>query len=117
MFCYFIYFLIFLVPGAIALLVYRLICKNKKVLCCCDIFPILIYDLLILIINLAGLYLFKHICEFTQLAPYFNCLSFTSKYALLSILVGIILAVIAGIVCLIYSHCNKHKCAIKNNCK
>lgn len=89
------FFLILIVPGIIAARVYNCIipCKEKSI-----ISTTLIFDLLIFLINITGLYFFKGICTFTELAYYFDCLSFTRKYALLSILIGIILAFIFGLV-------------------
>ena len=111
MFSFFIFFLIIIIPGFIAGFVYDLVSKRKVTPCCSNIFVIisLIFDLIILIINLAGLYIFKGICEFTQLKCYFNCLSFTSKYALLSIAVGIVLAICAGIITRLVKKCFKSK--------
>lgn len=89
------FFLILLVPGLIAATVYNCFnpCKVKHL-----ISTTLIFDLLIFLINITGLYYFKGICTFTQLTYYFDCLSFTRKYALLSILIGIILAIIFGLI-------------------
>lgn len=55
------------------------------------------FSLLIFITNTIGMYLLKDVSEFSKLIANFNLVVFTSKYAFLSILVAIILAVIAGI--------------------
>jgi hypothetical protein len=90
-----IFFLIFIVPGIIAAVVYGLIaCLNDEP----RIATSLIFDLLIFIINITGLYYCEDILTLDELMVQFNCLSFTRKYALLSILVGIILAVIFGLI-------------------
>jgi hypothetical protein len=62
----------------------------------------LMYDLLILGINLAGLSYFKGICSFCNFQAYLGCLRFTSKYIFLSIGVGIVLAILT---CLLAKLC------------
>lgn len=86
--------LLLIVPGYIAALIFQLISQ-------CNISIILkglIFDLFIFIINIFGLYYFKGIHTVEKLAWYFNCLHFTMKYALLSILVAIILGLIGGLI-------------------
>jgi|LSQX01.1.fsa_nt_gb hypothetical protein len=101
----FVYLLLLVVPGFIAEKIFSFICfcnnSNKLI-------TALIFDLIIFIINITGLYYLKGLHTFEALEPYFNCLSFTRKYALLSILVGIILAVISGIICRIFI-CNTNR--------
>ena len=120
MLSFYIFFLLFIIPGYISALVYKLISRHKVSNCCVYIYTAFIFDLLILIINLAGLYIFKGICTLEKLIWYFNCLSFTTKYAILSIIVGIIIAVIIGLIhrlwflkkhceCYGHKHENKYK--------
>jgi len=103
------FFLILIVPGIIATTVFSLVscCKEH-----CNICNALIFDLLIFIINITGLYYCKCICTMTKLIWYFDCLSFTRKYALLSILIGIILGAIFGCIykccCCWRKKCRKH---------
>lgn len=94
----FIFFLIFFVPGFIAVLMYELVSGHRIKTCFRSITTALVFDLLILIINLIGLYIFKSIHTIDKLICYFNCISFTSKYAILSIVVGIVISLIASII-------------------
>lgn len=89
-----IMFLLLIVPGFIAALIFQLIsqCKVSVIL------KGLIFDLLIFVINIFGLYYFKGIHTVEKLAWYFNCLHFTMKYALLSILIAIILGILCGLI-------------------
>ncbi|MDV3429194.1 MAG: hypothetical protein LIR50_19560 [Bacillota bacterium] len=103
----FVYFLIFLIPGLFAVLIYNLI-SHSSMDCCKTITSALIFDLLILGINLAGLRFLKCICTFKELQCYFNCLSFTPKYILLSLVVGIVLAVLAYLLLHLYCSFRKH---------
>lgn len=108
MLSFYIFFLLFIVPGLISVLTYKLISRHKISSCCMYVCTAFIFDLLILIINLAGLYIFKRIHTLEKLKCYFNCLSFTSKYAILSIFVGIVLAAIIGLIyrlCFLKKHC------------
>lgn len=87
--------LLLIIPGFIAERLFHLIshCKTKF-----GIITGLIFDLLIFIINIIGLYYFEAIYTIQDLLLHFNCLSFCRKYGLLSILVAIILGVIFGII-------------------
>jgi hypothetical protein len=117
MLCLLIFFLLLIVPGFISALVYKLISGHRITNSCIMIISGLIFNLLILIINLAGLYIFKAICTFEELKCYFNCLSFTARYGILSIIVGIVLAIIAAIIfrlCVWKKHCG---CKDKNVCR
>lgn len=89
------FILILLVPGLIASLAYNITSRLKTEI---NVLPALIFDLLIFIINITGLYFFKGIHTITELLLAFNCLSFTRRYALLSILIGILLGVIFGFI-------------------
>ena len=102
-----VYFLIFLIPGFFAVLIYNL-------LCCCKmdfsktIISAFIFDLLIFGINITGLYHVKAIRCFNCLECHLNCLSFCSKYILLSLVVGTVLAIIACLLSHLHSCCKKH---------
>lgn len=111
----FAYFLIFFVPGLFSVLIYNLFCCHSMG-CCKTITSALMYDLLILGINLAGLRFIKGILNFENLKPYFDCLSFTSKYILLSLIVGTILALIACLLSHLFCCCRKHHNHDCNNC-
>lgn len=100
----YILFLIFLVPGIIATFLFQAI-SRRKIEIGKFTWIALIFDLLILIINLIGLYFFKDIYTRAKLIIYFGCNSFTFKYAILSIIVGIVLAIILG---LIFKHKHCH---------
>jgi len=89
----FVYFLIFLVPGVFAVSLYNLLSCNRLNYCK-TINLALIYNLLILGINLVVLRLKVGIRSFDALDDYLRCLCFTSKYILLSLIVGILLAVL-----------------------
>lgn len=102
----FVYFLIFLVPGLFAALVYNLLCC-KWIGCCKTIVLALIYDLIIIGINFAGLRFIKGIGDFAALDDYLHCLSFTPKYILLSLVVGLILAILTCLISRLLCCCNR----------
>lgn len=102
----FAYFLIFFVPGLFAVLVYNLICCHKLE-CHRIIIGGLIYDWLILGIILTGLRFIKGIATFNCLKTYFNCLSFTSKYFLLSLVIAAVLAILTCFLSHLHFFCNK----------
>ncbi|MBH1939424.1 hypothetical protein I5677_00790 [Mobilitalea sibirica] len=85
-----IFFLVFIVPGLIAVLAYNIVAQLRVEVCFTGG---LIFDLLIFIIMITGLYFFRDITQVPMLLEQFICLSFTRNYALLSILIGIILGV------------------------
>ncbi|NLN66089.1 MAG: hypothetical protein GX144_11925 [Clostridiaceae bacterium] len=95
---FWILLLVLYVPGIISTFIYELVCGRQIRGRFRFAGTALIFALVILAANLAGLYLFKNIPSMEVLATYFNCLSFTTKYILLSIVVG---AIIALFVCLI----------------
>ena len=120
MLSFFIFFLLFIVPGCISVLVYKLISRHKISSCCVCLCAAFIFDLLILTIYLAGLYIFKCIHTLDQLNCYFICLSFTSKYAILSIIVGIVIAAIIGLIQRLWlskKHCGCHHKGYKRESK
>lgn len=89
------FILVLLGPGIIAATIYGFIVhlKDEPKLTTSIIFSLLIY-----IIMITGLYYFKGIYTSSCLLESFDCLSFTRKYALLSILIGLILATIFGFI-------------------
>lgn len=109
-------FLLLIVPGFMAVLVYELISGHKIKYCYNGISAAFSFDFLIFIINLFILHFCYHICKFEVLICKFDSLCFTLKYAILSIIIGILLAVIAS---LLYRLCSWRKsCKIKklNKC-
>ncbi|GAA4652907.1 hypothetical protein GCM10023142_00450 [Anaerocolumna aminovalerica] len=100
------FFLIMLVPGLIAAKVYGKIgCVDGEP----RITTALIFDLFIFLINITGLYFFKGIYTMTALLTSFNCLSFTRRYGLLSIFIGILLAIMSGTLYRIFHICHIFK--------
>lgn len=89
------FFLVLIVPGIIATVFYNNITRNRT---SPGINSTLIFDLLIFITNITGLFYIKGIHTMTMLLTEFECLSFTRNYILLSILVGIIYAIIIGVI-------------------
>lgn len=86
-------FLIIIVPGIFADRIFRLIAFCRKT---SSIYTALIFSLFIYLINIWGLFIFKDITNFSMLDLAFDCLQFTRRYILLSLLVGAILGSIAG---------------------
>lgn len=89
------FFMILIVPGFIGALLYSIISRLKEEI---DIPTALIMSLFIFIINITGLYFIKGITTMSQLLFQFTCLSFTRRYALLSILIAIIMGVLFGFI-------------------
>lgn len=87
------YFLILIVPGFIGALAFSICARFKTEI---NVKVALIIDLLVFIIMITGLYYFKGITTCTMLIFEFCCLSFTKKFALLSILIAIIIGCIGG---------------------
>lgn len=90
------YFLILIVPGIIAARFFSLVagCRFGGATALANS---LIFALLIFITMITGIYYFyDDVTTVTQLIEAFNCLSFTRKFALLSIFIGLIYAGIAG---------------------
>jgi hypothetical protein len=93
-------------------LLYEFLSCHKIKCHCRYVSAALIFDVLILVINSAGLYYFKSICTFEKLLCRFDSLLFTCKYAVLSLIVAIVLGVIAGMICRLYltkKHCTCKK--------
>ena len=92
-------FFALVVPGFIATLVFELVCRCRIREGYRFIVASLIFDLFILIINLTFLYVVKDIFTVTELMVYFNCISFTIKYIIMSVLVAIGLGILWGLLC------------------
>ena len=98
MLIFLIFFLIFFVPGLISVLAFKHVSYCKISNGCKCIAAAFIFDLLIMIINLAALCIFKGICKLNELICYFNNLDATLKFSVVSIILGIVLGLIAGII-------------------
>lgn len=106
-FSFFSFFLLLIVPGFIAAMIHRTVCKVRFYRYYSFTSCALIYDLLILIINFIGLFHFKGIKTINRLIEAFECLQFTAKYGLLAIGVGAVLALIyCAIRCLYKKFCH-----------
>lgn len=90
-----VFALLLFVPGIIAAKVYSFITNCNRDF---NMLNSLAYDLIIHIINIIGLYYFRGMETVQELMTSLDCLSFSRKYALLSILIGLILAVITGLI-------------------
>lgn len=89
------YFLILIVPGLVGALAYSIVaCLRTEI----NLYTALIIDLLTFIILLGGLFLFHGVYTIAILLWEFTCISFTIKYALLSLLIAIILGIIFGFI-------------------
>ncbi|GAE87217.1 hypothetical protein [Acetivibrio straminisolvens] len=94
-----IYFLMILVPGLISEWFYNWLSRVRQRTI---VATALIFDLLIFIINLIGLRIFNDVLTVEDLFEHFECLHFTLKYGILSVIVATILGVIAGILAKIF---------------
>ena len=107
-FTFWSFFLLLIVPGFIAAIVYKEVCKVRQCGCCWFVSYALIFDLLILIINFFGLFWIKGIKTIFKLLKSFECLQFTAKYGLLAIFVGVLLAlIVCAIQCCYKKYCRK----------
>ena len=98
------FFLILIVPGIISAIIFGFIaCLRREP----TVATTLIFDLWTFIIMITGLYFFKGIVNMTSLIASFNCLSFTRRYALLSIFIGIFLAVTSGLIYRLIFRCRR----------
>lgn len=86
--------LIILISGIFADRIFRLVALCEK---SSSIFTSLIFGLFIYLINIWGLFIFKDITHFPMLVASFDCLQFTRRFILLSLLVGAILGGISGV--------------------
>lgn len=111
----FVYFLIFLIPGLFSILIYNCICCHR-VEGCSTVPLALIFDLLIMGINFAGLHILRGICSLSDLQCRFNCLCFTIKYIILSLAAGLVLAILACLLQRFYCFCKRHFHCCHKNC-
>lgn len=102
------YLLILIVPGFFAMTASEFVSRHRMKYTSKFIWGALMFDLVLLIINLFWLRFIKLIQTINDLLVYFNCLSFTVKFAILSIVLAILLGIIVGILC----KCTK----IKHHC-
>jgi hypothetical protein len=86
-----VFFLVLIGSGFIAEKIFSYISLSKD-----SVITGIIFALLIFIINIIGLYFFKNILTLSDLEVHLECLSFLRNYALLSIGVGILLAIPLG---------------------
>jgi dipeptide/tripeptide permease len=88
------FILITLGSGAFADRIYHLVsrCRERS-----RVGTTLIFSLLIYLINIIGLWFCTIYHTQAALLAAFNCLQFTRKYILLSLFVGLIIAIIAGL--------------------
>lgn len=89
------YFLILIVPGILGSVAFGIAYQFKTTV---HWSTALCIDLFTFIIMITGLYYLKDVFTMSDLLFEFTCLSFTRKYALLSILIAIVLGVIGGLI-------------------
>jgi len=89
------FFLILIVPGIISATFFGFIAHSRQEP---RIATTLIFNFWIFIIMITGLYFFRDVFTITSLIACFNYVSFTVKYALLSVLIGIFLAITPGLI-------------------
>lgn len=87
------YFLVLIVPGMIGAVFFSIAAYRKSE---CKYYVAFILDLLTFIIMITGLYFCKGVTTVHKLLFEFTCLSFTRRYALLSILIAIPLGLLLG---------------------
>ncbi|MGF7144317.1 hypothetical protein HNQ56_002748 [Anaerotaenia torta] len=88
------FFLIWLVPGLFGAVAFSIIARCRTRI---DPYVALMIDLLTFTTMITGLFLFKGILTITALIAEFECLSFTRRYILLSILVSILWGLLLGL--------------------
>lgn len=89
------YFLVLIVPGLLGALAFSIAARLRTEI---GIKVALIIDLITFIIMITGLYYFQDVTTVSILLFEFTCLSFTRKFALLSILIAVIVGVIGGLI-------------------
>ena len=89
------YFLVLIIPGFLGALAFSIAARLRTEI---SIKVALIIDLLTFIIMITGLYYFQGVTTVSILLFEFTCLSFTRKFALLSILIAVIVGVIGGLI-------------------
>lgn len=88
------YFLALIVPGLIGALFFSIFARLTTEI---DWRVALILNLFTFTTMITGLYFFKDIVNVETLLVYFNCLSFTRKYILLSTLINIVYGILFGL--------------------
>ena len=94
-----VYILLLLVPGLISELYYNWLSRVRQRTI---VATALIFDLIIFIIMMIGLFFFNDILTVEDLYEHFLCLSFIIKYGLLSILIATIFGILFGILARIF---------------
>lgn len=89
------YFLILIVPGIIGAIAFSIAARFRTEI---NLYVALIIDLLTFIVMITGLYYFQGVTTMDILIFEFTCLSFTRKYALLSIIIATFIGVAAGLI-------------------
>ncbi len=94
-FQFIIMLLILFITGIFADRIFRLVAFCRKT---SSVYTALIFSLFIFLIDIWGLFIFKDITHLPMLVDSFDCLQFTRRFILLSLLIGAILGGIAGVV-------------------
>lgn len=108
-----LFLLISIVPGFLASLILKGMCHFHHMRA--DI--AFIFDLFIFIINLGGLYIIKNVTTVNSLITSVNSVRFAVKYGILSMIVGIVLAIITGIVFKLFFKHHHHYCICRDQDK
>lgn len=87
--------LILFITGIFADRIFRIVAFCRKT---SSVFTALIFSLFIYLIDIWGLFIFKGITHFPMLVDSFDCLQFTRKFIILSLIIGAIIGAIAGVV-------------------
>lgn len=88
------FFLVLIVPGLIGALFFSIFARLTSEI---DWRVALILDLFTFTTMITGLYYLQDIVNVESLLVHFNCLSFTRKYILLSILINIFYGIVFGL--------------------
>jgi len=100
------FFLILIVPGMISAVIFGFIAHLRQEP---RIGTTMIFALWIFIVMITGLYFFKGIVNMPGLIASLECLSFTRRYALLSIFIGIFLATMSGFIYRLFFRCRRRR--------
>lgn len=99
---FFILFLLFLIPGFTAVLLYELINCFRIINFSRNVSISMVFNLFSLIIMLIGLWVFERIYTVEDLISHFSCIHFTITYGIVIIVVNILLGLLTGIICRLY---------------
>ncbi|BCJ99663.1 hypothetical protein [Anaerocolumna chitinilytica] len=94
-FQFIIMLLILFISGLFADRIYRLVAFCRKT---SSVYTALIFSLIIFYIDILGLFIFKGITHLPMLIDSFDCLQFTRRFILVSLIVAAIIGGIAGVV-------------------